>query len=53
VTLEEILGAMSVLERVSIEVGRAVRPGVAVGAAQVAALEAFGVVSPVAAGAGA
>ena len=53
VTLEEILGALSVLERVSIEVGRAVRPGVAVGAAQVAALEAFGVVSPVAAGAGA
>lgn len=53
VTLEEILGAMSVLERVSIETGRTVRPGAAVAAAQVAALEAFGVVGPVAAGAGA
>ena len=53
VTVEEILGAMSVLERVSIEAGRAVRPGSAVAAAQIAALEAFGVVTPVAAGAGA
>jgi aspartate aminotransferase-like enzyme len=53
VTLEEILGAMSVLERVSIEAGRTVRPGTAVAAAQVAGLEAFGIVAPVAAGAGA
>lgn len=53
VTLEEILGAMSVLEFASIGAGRAVRPGSAVGAAQVAALESFGIVSPTAAGAGA
>ena len=53
VTLEEILGAMSVLEFASIGAGRAVRPGAAVGAAQVAALESFGIVSPTAAGAGA
>jgi aspartate aminotransferase-like enzyme len=53
VTLEEILGAMSVLERVSIEAGRTVRPGSAVAAAQIAGLEALGVVTPVAAGAGA
>ena len=37
VTLEEILGAMSVLEFVSIAFGRPVRPGSAVAAAQVAA----------------
>jgi aspartate aminotransferase-like enzyme len=53
VTVEEILGAMSVLERVSIDAGRAVRPGAAVAAAQIAALEAFGVITPIAAGAGA
>jgi aspartate aminotransferase-like enzyme len=53
VTLEEILGAMSVLEFVSIETGRAVRPGAAVAATQVAALESFGVAAPTAAGAGA
>jgi aspartate aminotransferase-like enzyme len=53
VTLEEILGAMSVLEFASIGAGRAVRPGAAVGAAQVGALESFGVVSPTPAGAGA
>ena len=53
VTLEEILGAMSVLEFVSIGAGRPVRPGAAVAAAQVAALESFGVVTPSAAGAGA
>lgn len=53
VTVEEILGAMSVLERVSIEAGRSVRPGAAVAAAQIAALEAYGVVAPAAAGAGA
>jgi aspartate aminotransferase-like enzyme len=53
VTLEEILGAMSVLEFVSIAFGRDVRPGAAVAAAQVAALESFGVVTASAAGAGA
>ena len=53
VTLEEILGAMSVLEIASIGAGRAVRPGAAVGAAQVAALESLGVATPSAAGAGA
>jgi aspartate aminotransferase-like enzyme len=53
VTLEEILGAMSVLEIVSIGAGRAVRPGAAVAAAQVAALESLGVATPSAAGAGA
>jgi aspartate aminotransferase-like enzyme len=51
VTLEEILGAMSVLEFVSIAAGRAVRPGSAVAAAQVAALESFGVATPDSAGA--
>jgi aspartate aminotransferase-like enzyme len=53
VTLEEILGAMSVLEIVSIGVGRPVRPGVAVAAAQVAALESLGLAAPATAGAGA
>jgi aspartate aminotransferase-like enzyme len=53
VTIEEILGAMSVLEFVSIGAGRPVRPGAAVAAAQVAALESFGVVTPAAAGTGA
>lgn len=53
VTLEEILGAMSVLEFVSIQAGRAVRPGSAVAAAQIAALESFGVAAPATAGAGA
>jgi aspartate aminotransferase-like enzyme len=53
VTVEEILGAMSVLEFVSIAQGRAIRPGSAVAAAQVAALESFGIVTPAAAGAGA
>jgi aspartate aminotransferase-like enzyme len=52
VTIEEILGAMSVLEFVSIGAGRPVRPGAAVAAAQVAALESFGIVAPAAAGAG-
>jgi aspartate aminotransferase-like enzyme len=46
VTIEEILGAMSTLEMVSIGMGRAVRPGGAVAAAQVAALESYGVVTP-------
>jgi aspartate aminotransferase-like enzyme len=45
VTLEEILGAMSTLEIVSIGVGRPVAPGAAVAAAQVAALESYGVVT--------
>jgi aspartate aminotransferase-like enzyme len=53
VTLEEILGAMSVLEIVSIGAGRAVRPGSAVAAAQVAALESLGLATAAAAGAGA
>jgi len=52
VTLEEILGAMSVLEFVSIGFERPVRPGSAVAAAQVAAMESFGLVTPVAAGTG-
>ncbi len=49
VTVEEILGAMSVLEFTSIGMGRAVRPGAAVAAAQVAALESFGLAAPQAA----
>jgi aspartate aminotransferase-like enzyme len=53
VTVEEILGAMSVLEFVSIQLGRAVRPGSAVAAAQIAALESFGVAVPTVAGVGA
>ena len=53
VTLEEILGAMSVLEFVSIGAGRAVRSGAAVAAAQIAALESFGIATPTPAGAGA
>jgi aspartate aminotransferase-like enzyme len=52
VTVEEILGAMSVLEFVSIRNGRQVRPGAAVAAAQIAALESFGVATPAAVGAG-
>ena len=53
VTIEEILGAMSVLEFVSIQTGRPVQPGSAVAAAQIAALESFGiaVATPVGAGA--
>jgi aspartate aminotransferase-like enzyme len=51
VTVEEILGAMSVLEFTSIGMGRAVRPGAAVAAAQVAALESFGVTAVAAVGA--
>jgi aspartate aminotransferase-like enzyme len=53
VTVEEILGAMSTLEIASISAGRSVRPGAAVAAAQVAALEAYGIVTPAVAGAGA
>jgi aspartate aminotransferase-like enzyme len=51
VTLEEILGAFSTLEAVSIAHGRSVTPGAAVAAAQTAALESLGVIT--AAGAGA
>jgi aspartate aminotransferase-like enzyme len=43
VTLDEILGAISTLEIVSIAQGRQVDPGVAVAAAQRAALEAMGI----------
>jgi aspartate aminotransferase-like enzyme len=53
VTIEEILGAMSVLEFVSIQSGRAVQPGSAVAAAQIAALESFGVAAATPVGAGA
>ncbi|HKG56740.1 MAG TPA: alanine--glyoxylate aminotransferase family protein [Candidatus Limnocylindrales bacterium] len=42
VTVEEILGAIAVIETVSIQHGRDVRPGAAVGAAQAAALESLG-----------
>jgi aspartate aminotransferase-like enzyme len=53
VTVEEIIGAMSTLEFACIAAGRDVRPGAAVAAAQVAALESYGVATPAAAGAGA
>jgi aspartate aminotransferase-like enzyme len=43
VTLDEILGAISTLEIVSIAQGRQVEPGSAVGAAQRAALDAMGI----------
>ena len=44
---------MSVLEFVSIQVGRAVQPGSAVAAAKLAALESFGVGTATPVGAGA
>ena len=44
---------MSALEIASIAAGRSIRPGAAVAAAQVAALESYGIVTPTAAGAGA
>jgi aspartate aminotransferase-like enzyme len=51
VTLEEILGAVSALEIVSLQLGRPVEPGAAVAAAQVAALETLGVMpTPVGSG---
>ncbi len=53
VTVEEIIGAMSSLEIASIAAGRPSRPGAAVAAAQVAALEAYGIGIPATAGAGA
>ena len=45
VTLEEILGALSTLEMASIVTGRTVVPGSSVAAAQVAALESWGLTS--------
>jgi len=45
VTLDEILGAISTLEIVSIANGRPVEPGAAVAAAQRAALETMGIVA--------
>jgi aspartate aminotransferase-like enzyme len=45
VTIEEILGAISTLELVSIAMGRSVRPGSGVAAAQVAALESYGILA--------
>jgi aspartate aminotransferase-like enzyme len=53
VTLEEIIGAISALEFVSLAFGRDVRAGSAVAAAQVAALESYGVVTAAPAGVGA
>jgi aspartate aminotransferase-like enzyme len=50
VTLEEILGAISTLEIVSLQHGRPVEPGAAVGAAQRAALAAQGIASLTVAG---
>jgi aspartate aminotransferase-like enzyme len=52
VTVEEILGAMSALELASLAAGRSIRPGAAVAAAQVAAVESLGIVTPAGAGAG-
>jgi aspartate aminotransferase-like enzyme len=46
VTLEEILGAMSVLEFAAIGMGRPVHPGAAVAAAQVAAGGSLGLTAP-------
>ncbi len=45
VTIEEILGAIATLERVSLTQGRPVEPGAAVAAAQRAALAAEGIVA--------
>ncbi len=53
VTLEEILGALSTLEVVSLEHGRPVEPGAAVGAAQRAALATAGIAALSVTGAGA
>ena len=52
-TLEEILGAFSTLEIVSLAQGRAVEPGAAVAAAQRAALASFGIAATTPAGVGA
>ncbi len=51
VTLEEILGAFSTLEIVSLQHGRSVEPGAAVGAAQRAALATYGIAATATAGA--
>jgi aspartate aminotransferase-like enzyme len=51
VTLDEILGAIGVLEEVSLLHGRDVIPGAAVAAAQRAGVESLGVATAVAAGA--
>jgi aspartate aminotransferase-like enzyme len=53
VTIEEILGALSTLEFAALASGRTVTPGAAAAAAQVAALESYGLVTTTAAGAGA
>jgi aspartate aminotransferase-like enzyme len=53
VTLEEILGAISTLEIVSLQQGRPVEPGSAVAAAQRAALASQGIAAMTVAGAGA
>jgi aspartate aminotransferase-like enzyme len=53
VTLEEILGAMSTLEIVSLQYGRPVEPGATVAAAQRAALAQEGIASFMVAGTGA
>jgi len=53
VTLEEILGAFSTLEIVSLFLGRPVEPGAAVAAAQRAALASYGIAVATTAGAGA
>ena len=53
VTLEEMLGALSTLEFAALASGRAITPGAAVAAAQVAALESYGVAAGTPAGAGA
>ncbi len=53
VTLEEILGAISTLEIVSLEGGRPVEPGAAVAAAQRAALASYGIAALAVAGTGA
>jgi alanine-glyoxylate transaminase/serine-glyoxylate transaminase/serine-pyruvate transaminase len=50
VTLEEILGAISTLEIVSLEQGRPIEPGAGVAAAQRAALAAQGIAALAVAG---
>jgi aspartate aminotransferase-like enzyme len=52
VTVEEILGAIAVLETVSLEQGRPITPGAAVAAAFAAAADALGLSSNAARGAG-
>jgi hypothetical protein len=45
VTVEEILGAIAVLETVTLEQGRPITPGAAVGAAYAAAADSLGLSS--------